>query len=448
LKTFGVSLTAKVTVGAVDFTSISAYERANYYNLNDSDASPIDFIQVTYADKQHQFSQEFRAASNGEGPLNWIAGLYYYTEKLTADNLYDIGEFIRDLGVPPDLADPNAPLKIAQPYTQKTDSYAGFGQATYALTPDWKVTLGARYTHDKKSIDFRTYADEPLLGFPPLIDAFSKSQSFDALTGRVGMDYQVTPDAMIYASYNRGYKSGGFNGGALFDPQEATPFSPEHANAFEAGFKTSWLDGHLTLNGAVFYNTYSNLQVFQFIAGPTGLPITLISNAAGAHIKGAELEATALLLPGLRLEMGLGILDTKFTKFLTLAPVAGGAYVPVDLSGTQLVGAPKANFNGSLEYAINMPSDWVVKPRVQWSYTSHQFYSTSNDPLLAQKEYWLVDASLGIDSPGGGWGLSIWGKNIFGQHYNMDIVPMSSFGFNQVVRGERRTYGLTLHFKY
>ncbi len=448
IKTFGASLTAKVDFDAFSFVSISAYERVSYRNRNDADASPVAFIDLNYRDKQKQFSQELRLASNDDGPFDWIVGGYFYKEDLKADNLYDIGQFARDLGAVPDPSDPTAPLRIAQPYDQDSESYAAFGQVSYAFTDALKANLGLRWTKDKKRMDFRTYADEPSLGFAPIIPRTISDNKWDAVTGRVGLDYQVTPDAMIYVSYNRGYKSGGYNGGALFDPVEATPFDPERVNAYEIGFKTTWFDRRLTLNGAAFYNDYSNLQVFRFITGQNGLPITLIDNAAGATIKGIELEASVVPVEGLRIDMGLGLLDASYENFMTQASGPGGVFVDVDLSGNRLVGAPKVTYKGSAEYSLAVSDGWLVVPRVEWSYTSKVFFDTSNNPLLSQDGYWLWNASLAFQSEDGGYEVALWGDNIFGKKYNSDKIPLADFNLNQVVRGARSSYGISFRLRY
>ncbi|MDA5194433.1 TonB-dependent receptor [Govanella unica] len=448
IKSFGTSFTAKLDFETVSLTTISAYEQVKYQNRNDADASPLDFIDLNYKDRQHQFSQELRLASRGEGPWDWIIGGYYYTEDLKADNLYDIGQFARALGAVPDLDDPNAPLRIAQPYDQDSRSYAVFGQTSYAITEKVKATLGLRWTRDRKAMVFRTFADEPSLGFAPLIPETLSKNTWNAVTGRVGVDYQVTDDAMLYASYNRGYKSGGYNGGALFDPIEATPFNPEKVNAYEVGFKTRWLDNRLTLNGALFYNNYSDLQVFRFITGENGLPVTLVDNAASARIKGFELEASLVPVEGLRIDMGLGLLDAKYQDFITQAPDQTGNFVNIDLSGNRLVGAPKVTYSGSIEYAVPVTDSLVVTPRAEWSYTSKQFFDTSNDPLLSQDGYWLMNASLTLSSADSRYELAVWGRNILGEKYNLDKVPLANFGLNQVVRGTRSSYGVSLRFRY
>ncbi len=448
VKSFGTSLRTTVSFDGFDLISITAFETVKSDGVADADASPMDFLTLIRDDKQSQFSQELRLGSNSDGPLDWIVGAYYYDENLEAESIYDVGQFLRDLGQMPNPADPNAPLRIAQPFEQDTRSYAAFGQASYGLTDQLTLNVGLRYTYDKKSFDFRTYADEPTLGFAEIIPAFSIDRNSDAVTGRAGLDYQITSDAMVYASYNRGYKSGGFNGGALFDPREAAPFDPEKVNAYEAGFKTVWLDGRLTVNGSLFYNKFSDLQVFRFVESGVGLPITLIDNAASATIKGGELEALFMPVERMRVEMGLGILDATYDSFITLSPDSGGGFSETNLSGNRLVAAPKVTFSGAVEYGVQVSGDWVITPRAEWSYRSRQFFDTSNDPVLSQDGYWLANASLQLDSDSSNWSVMFWGKNIFGKKYNMDKIALANFGLNQVSRGERSSYGITLRAKY
>ncbi len=448
VKSFGTSLRGTLSFDSFDIVSISAYEEVEADGVADADASPTDFLTLIRDDEQEQFSQEVRVNSNGSGPLEWILGAYYYTENLKARSVYDVGQFLRDMGVQPNPADPNAPLRIVQPFDQDTSSFAVFGQATYPIAPKLKLNIGLRHTWDKKSIDFRTFADEPSLNFAEIIPQFFVRRKWKALTGRAALDYQITRDAMVYVSYNRGYKSGGFNGGALFDPAEATPFEPESVDAYEVGFKTTWLGGRLILNGAAFYNDFADLQVFRFVASGVGLPITLIDNAASATIKGGELEAIFVPVDRMRIEMGLGLLDASYDRFTTLAPQPGGGFAELDLSGNKLVASPDVTFSGAAEYGFALGGGGVLTPRVEWSYRSDQFFDTSNDPILSQDGYWLANASLRIGTDDDRWGITLWGKNIFGKEYNSDKIALANFGLNQVSRGERATYGVTLRAKY
>lgn len=448
VKSFGASLRSTFVFDSFDVVAISAYEEVTSDGVADADASPMDFLTLIRHDRQDQFSQEVRLNSNDGGALEWILGAYYYTEDLNAESIYDLGRFLRDMGQTPNPADPNAPLIIAQPFDQKTTSYALFGQSTYAISGQLKLNIGLRYTWDKKSIDFQTFADEPSLGFAPIIPQFYVDRKWNALTGRAALDFQITDDAMVYASYNRGYKGGGFNGGALFDLAETAPFNPEKVDAYEVGFKTSWMDGRLILNGSAFYNDFSDLQVFRFVASGVGLPITLIANAASATIKGGEVEIAFIPVDRLRVDMGVGYLDATYDTFFTLSPSPGGGFSEVNLSGNRLVAAPKLSFSGSAEYGFEVSDGLVVTPRAEWSYRSKQFFDTSNDPLLSQEGYWLANASLRLETDDSSWAVSVWGNNVFGKKYNMDKISLANFGINQVSRGERASYGITLRARY
>ena len=192
--------------------------------------------------------------------------------------------------------------------TLKTNAVALFGQASYEVTPDLKLTVGGRYSRETKKVDevlqfdfSRTYdPNNPLI---PLGTAMQKTKesSFDP---RVALEYQVSDNVFAYASFSKGFKSGGFNVGNL---QPA--FKPEEITDYEVGLKTELFDGRLRANVTAFWYDYTNLQVS--VIRDTAL---LTENAASAELKGFEVELQAAPTPELRLNASFSYLDGTYTK--------------------------------------------------------------------------------------------------------------------------------------
>jgi len=315
-----------------------------------------------------QFNQELRLASNFSGPLNFSVGgnyLHYETEEnyyvfinsLTlagytsghngdnrappwvpgvSDNLYCLQHGYaapnfnnNHLGgegaLPCFYIDPNPIASLnnqghnyflsQNPYV--LNSYAGFGEAYYNITPDLKLTGGIRWTDDRKNfIDIPSELLTAGYGYPV---SRVVNQSWERFTGRTVLDWtpqlDFTDQTLFYASYSHGYKAGGanppgaellvFNGSiGVSTPIHPLTFKPEYIEAFELGTKNTLLDGSLTLNGDVFYYNYTGYQISEIVDR------TAINNNYNAHVEGAEVEANWEPLPGLKFNFAGGWEDT------------------------------------------------------------------------------------------------------------------------------------------
>ncbi|MBY8821965.1 TonB-dependent receptor [Sphingomonas colocasiae] len=451
INSHGGSLAGRIDLGG-GFTlhSITGYQRVSAYTRFDSDASPLNYVNVIYSDKDWQASQELRLESDPEQRLSWIVGGYFYRDRIRASNHFDIGRFARELfGAQPDLSDSHAPIDLGQFYTQRTRSIAAFGSASYRFSDTLKLTAGLRYTRDRKTLDYVTTADAAeAIGIPALIDV-ARRRNWEGVTGNAVINYQVTPATLIYASYNRGFKSGVYNASPFFNPDDVNSADPEHVDAYELGLKTTVLDRRLRINLSAFQNSFSDLQVFQFVPDPTtGIPTSRYSNAGAARVRGLEFEIQAKPVPDLTLALSGAYLDAKYTRFIA---VADDPATPVnearDLSGNRLIAAPRWNVSGSIEYAIHVGGVDIV-PGYDFSYNSLQYFTAENSRALSQPRYLVHNAGIAIRSPDERYGLMIWARNFTGRHFNNEILPLPDFGLNGVVRGTRASYGITLTARY
>ncbi|MEO0498106.1 MAG: TonB-dependent receptor [Pseudomonadota bacterium] len=208
---FNAFLTGEIDFGSVILTSVTGYSQADSDTSFDSDASPLDYILVEYVDDSWAFSQELRLTSNTDSDFSWIAGGFFYRDTVDADNIFDIGAFSRQppFNRGPDPTDPTAPIRIGQQLTQKQTSLAAFGSASYNFAEATKITVGLRYTRDKREIDYFTFGDEafqfPLITNENLLAVGAELDPvFDAVTGNVIIDHQFNEDVFGYISYNRG----------------------------------------------------------------------------------------------------------------------------------------------------------------------------------------------------------------------------------------------------
>ena len=433
VKVFGATLTLSKDVGFADLISISAYQRAARNDQEDTDADPLQVISASYIARQETFSQELRLQSPSKERLRYVAGLYYAHDYLSSSSQYDVlrdaRPFFDNLG---DQLSAGVGL-FEWPLTQTTDSYAIFGQADYDLTPRLTLTGGLRYSDERKQFHYDSTAEG---GTIPFFD-FEQTKSFSAISGRFSAQYKLTDAANIYASYNRGFKSGGFFSGQTVDPADLGPYRNEQVNAYEVGAKTEWFGRKLRANVSGFYYDYTNLQVYQTIIRGA-LTVQYFTNASAARIYGGELELEATPVRHLDLSLGLSLLSAEYQDF-----VSQGA----DYSGNTLPSAPTANLTASARYEHPLPvGDFVSS--VDLTYRSKVYFDTSNAARLTDPDRTFVNAQIGWRSPDRKYELGVWARNLFDETNISDITPIPTLGFDVVSVGLPRTYGLYLRAKY
>jgi iron complex outermembrane recepter protein len=248
-----------------------------------------------------QISNELRLASTGDGRLQWLLGLYYFDE----DQVDDL--FVTVAG--------GGPVNVvaANPYISSA-SYAAFGQVTYDLTEQLGVTLGGRYSRDeRRRFGFTVVAPGITVAPDPLPPGtfYTNDQAWERFNWRVGLDYRVNDDVLVYGSVSTGYRAGGFNASSEL------AYDPEDITAYEVGVKSDWLDRRLRLNLAGFYYEYEDLQITapREVAGRIQ---AFTQNAAEARIWGVELEALIRPSSNLSFDVSLGYLNTEFRDFASI----------------------------------------------------------------------------------------------------------------------------------
>lgn len=448
---YGASVKIDWVSEAMTLTSITAFEVFNRYQTEDADASPNPVLHDWWDDRIEQFSQEIRFLSNGEGPTSWIGGLYFLHDEVTSDDLstcfddpalrsFNETNFGLPDGFDPVFCPANFGLKLAQ----ETDAIAGFAHLERQLSDEWKVTVAARYTYERKDFESATsYVESPAaLAFYGLGDGVIASnkekKSFNNISGRIAIDYEPTDDLLLYGSLTRGFKSGGFPGGyAVIDSEQLKPYDEEILLAYEVGMKSNLLGQSLRLNAAVFYYDYQDLQVFTFV--PTGtVPAQVLTNASDATVFGLDADIWWVPVERLDIKFGVGLLDTELKDYV----VSG-----TDLSGNELANSPKSNYNGMIRYAwaLNQGDLYVL---ADFSYQDEMFFDTFNNPLLVGNSYGLINGRVGFRSADDSWGVSIWGKNLADEEYEELIFDFSDLGYNLLSYGQPRTYGITLDYRF
>ena len=363
-----------------------------------------------------------------DGRMDFVAGLYYFNERLMSDYqnnfLANFCPLIVGRIAPPLLAGCLAgPQRAATDtnFVQYTDSYAAYGQVTFRIVPELQFTLGGRITRDSKSTDYISVVNNPAGILLASNETSHLEIQDDQFTWRANLMWLPTDDLRLYATYATGFKSGGFNNGASARPLGPLRiFDSETVTNYELGMKSQWFDRALTVNLTLYRMDVDGFQ--ERAQDSSG--ISVIRNVGSFRHQGAELETNADPTDWLRLNFSVAYLDSAFTSYpnAPLPPYIGGVQ---DLTGARLTYAPE--WTGALGAQVrgeigSTGIGWSF--RTDLSFVSEQNIGASidNSPLTVQPGYALVGARLNFTGPGEKWTVGVFADNIADQGYCQDMA--------------------------
>ncbi len=446
----------KVADGIV-LKSITAYRKDRTDTPIDFDATPLVDLDVPGIYKNNQLSQEFQAEIE-RGPLSGVVGAYYLDAD--AQTIFDVR-----------LSTTFAGFTAFTDADVNTKTWAVFGDFTYDINEQFAVSVGGRYTDDRRkaSVFRQSYlgGGSPIFGglgipFGGPTSNFSGKRTDTAFTPRASISFKPNSDHHLYASYSQGFKGGGFdprgqstqapdlNGDRVVDADEIydyMAFEPEKVTSYELGWKGSFFDHRIYAGLAVFHADYNDMQI------PASVPCVvsginsfcgLTSNAGKAQIRGIEFEGNARVFgdPGgtrLNFAWSLGYLDAKFKEFLTLLrvdenlnPLPGGLQ-PVDVADFRKIqNTPEWTASGTLSFTTPLAGGNLnVNSTLSYRSKSQQFEIAS--PMLDQKGFSIWNAAASYELPGGHWTVGLYGKNLTNKKY---ISAGYNFLFQNPYTGE------------
>ena len=367
----------------------------------DSDSSNITLSAFLYSfpgAETNLWNQEVRLLSTGSGPLQWIVGGYAF--HLSASAGFKLMN----------TAGPGLPVTFTHftPEVQ-TDSYSGFAEGTYEITDSFFLTLGGRYTSEKRQ--FRQQLNGVLI-FPQTAES-----TFDKFTYRAALRYNFAEDANIYASYGTGFKSG------VFNMVGTSPFAvnPETIKAYEVGMKADPLHW-LRTNLSFFFYDYSDLQVQA--RDPIG-PGYVLQNAANAEIYGGEFEVTAAVTDNLHLRGALAYNHGEYTSFpaaqtFTPRPDGGNIVAPQDVSGNRITRTPRVTANLGFDWGQDLHGG-RLKIGGNIFHSSRVFFDFAN--YASQDPYLLASGDISWTTADERWRFSLWATNITNADVYQEVRP-------------------------
>ncbi len=482
-ETIGGSITIEGQLtDSISFTSITAYDELEKRQQEDADMLPLDLITNEYNPDTETFSQEIHVNGDYDNG-HWIVGAFYGKDDIDyhqSVRVYGDAELIFETDF-----DENGAL---EPYSvnqlpgffwnynndQQLTSMALFGQVDHKLSPDVELTVGLRVT--KEEVELASEADltgvgiilpaelgglgipaemAPDLYLPGYYAVVGMNENVDAngryfdkvddtqVSGKVGINWQVSNDMMLFASVNRGFKGGGLNGNFIFNPDALSEFDSETINAYELGIKSDLLNKQLRFNSSVFYYDYQDAQVFNNAPDPVfGLPAQRVINS-DVSLYGLDADLTWAATEALNIQASVGYVSSEYDEN-PVDPVTG----ELPIKGNQLQNAPELSASLVGMYEWNLESG-NLKAMLDMSFTDKTYFSPYEDDAIAMGAYSLTNFRLAWTDNDDAWGVALWSKNLTDKEvktYSFDLRP--DFGFVENMRGAPRTFGVEVTYNF
>lgn len=481
-----MSLRAEWDLGPGTLTSVTAFRLWDWDPSNDRDFTALPITTISQnPSRQEQYTQEFRFASNGENTLDYVAGLFAFHQTIDTQGAQEQGPAASRFLLNPSSPSAGNPavlngLRSDNDISFTNTSAAAFGQLTWRVTDKLRLQPGVRLNHDKKRGSYLATVTSgtgtPLTSEQRGVLApqfYEPSFSDWNLSYDLTASYDVTDQMLAYATYARGFKSGGINlSGLPLDasnnpiPSAAT-VRPEKVDHFEIGLKTRLFDRKATLNLAGFWTEIQDYQA-TVTNGQLGVLRGYLANAGKIRTRGVELDFAARPARRLSVYLNGAYTDAKYVRFVDApcppelsggaaataanppsAPGTPGGFSPAncDVSGQRLPGISKWAFSGGGEY--NLPTTLFglsgeAYLGVDASYRSNFSSNPSRSIYTDVDGYALANFRLGFRSDSG-WNLFGWLRNAFDEEY-FEVLALQSGNTGLVVGqpGDPRTYGVTL----
>ena len=431
---FGLMGELNWNFGPATFTYLSSYremDREEFLNIRNG------LVSADFFGDYWQTSQEARLAF-GEGPLQAQVGAYYFKEKS------GIAFFINN------LLGPNTRFGFPQDPTIAQNKSA-FGQLTYEIAPNLRLTGGLRYSHDLKSRVGNTVLDiYDSIGNSYSVGNFivrntfqnnDASRNFSKITWRAGVDYD-TDVGLLFASVSTGYKAGGFNDGCEIGtgpgcalPAEALYYNPETLTAYEAGAKLRF-GPSIAVNATVFHYDYNGLQLSQ-VAELCGGPCQVTTNAGSSKVDGIELDTFIQPVEGLTLRAAFNYLDARYTEF---EPQPG-----IDFAGRGLNRSPETTWSAGINYAIPIGDAELVADAGIRGSSSYELTDLANFAYFYQPSFTKTDMSLTYNGADDAFYLGVYVENLENE---LVLTGVGAGAFPNASFADPRTYGVRAGMRF
>tara|TARA_R110002096_G_scaffold436035_1_gene665517 strand:- start:11966 stop:14176 length:2211 start_codon:yes stop_codon:yes gene_type:complete len=468
----GLALTINYDLNGVELVSISAWDQYERQVVDNYDGSPAATLDLLQDNKLKQWSQELRLVSTADNGFSWVLGANISYEEIDGTDIFDDSFMVTDSVFfgsfdPADITAQELDQFVSD-YVQETDSYGVYAHTETELNNSLSLTVGLRYSYDERSFEGTT--TEMFFGFPIPVTTMNQTEDEDAVTGKVGLDWQASDNLLVYTSVATAYKSGTFFAGPVIDSDSWSYVDPEEVLAYELGFKWTLLEGSMQLNGAAFQLEYKDRQSlvafisddFSAISGFEVTDVTLI-NVPESETKGFELDLNWAPADGLLLQAGVAYLDSEVTKGPGSSELRGIAAdnsvndsanqngsgwvdalsVAID-KGTVLSQAPEWSYNVLAAYEFAIANDLVMRVQSSYSWVDDQVAALS-DPDAHYGPTSNLNAQVSIGAEDGKWKVIAWGRNL--EDNDSETYAFNGISGRTSYRQQPSTYGLTFRYE-
>ena len=413
---YGAAINADLDVGIGTISFVGGYRQSDNAYVGTGTS-----WQLRERQKPRQTSAELRLASAGDGPLEYILGLYYLDTSMRA------------------RAQSENPTRrlFSDSFTELTGwTWAGFGQVTYALTPALRIVGGARYTYEKKASNSNRYTLINTVGPDPVIPpgpvgvpnlSVIASRSWDQVNWKAGLEFDAADRNLIYANVSTGFKAGGF----FYGPPAAQSYDPELVTSYVFGSKNRFAGNRLQLNAEAFYLDYRDQQVsFVKLVGNSAVLVT--ENAGKSTVYGVELESEWLAADETRLGLQVQWLKAEYDAFSysTIAPPGASTLCKVtpgftvDCSGLTAIRSPEWTINANAEQGFVLGNGGRIVADARARYQSSFYADTSYQIETKTSGTIRVDLGLGYTAPQDAWSIRAFVNNV------TDVVTINNATVN------------------
>lgn len=395
---------------SVDLEIIAAHRTLDNPWHGDFDGKAAVVLEDRWNLEQAQNSIEAQLSGTSD-KLEWLAGVFLFNET---------NDMVENVDVLPIFLGPS-PTNY---FDQNTDSYAAFTHATYAFSNKLNITGGLRYTSDKKDITVDQIKADGSVGFNSKDDHSWTNTSY-----KLGIDYEVNEDVLVFANTASGYKSGGY---AVLNSGELRTFNEENNVTYEVGLKSTIFNERVRLNGTYFFSQYDDLQLSAW--DDEGNTVRI--NAADTEISGVEIEVQAAITSNWQINATVGTLDPEYKE--ARAPIT------TDL---ELKQAPDLRWSiGSQVYFETDIGevDWTINV----NHTNDYFQNVANSPSGATDAYTLVNTKISYTNNQGNLSVSLWGKNLTDKQYTTGSLIIDGLGIGAIYTNLPRSYGMDFTYRF
>lgn len=443
----------------ITIKSITAYIESDYGFFIDHDGTKIGSpfeSSIQFEQSQRGYSenkaQEFQIIGRHD-KLDWVAGTYLWEEDVMSTDR----TLLQLPGLPQPILFNRNGLKGEQ-----IEGYAFFGDASYAITERWSVSFGARYSDEDKTnssyieanseyldpSEFAVTSSNYLLKDDGLIS--SVKASYDNVSIKAAVNYQVIEDTMVYGSYSEGFTSGGaYLAIEDWDDNLATPatsrtlsYDPEEVESVEFGVKSEWLKGSLRANASIFFMDYSGIQVGSQLRRDDGSLIqgaTGTANVAEGEVKGLELDVNYFINENWNAQFSYGYTDAEYTD------VGDSLDFRVN---TPFERTPENSFNLSLNNSIDLADKGYLRSSMTYGWKDKMAMSQTINQLYVQDDYGLLSARVTLNSASKRWSLSAYGSNLTDEAYYTGALSSDTIGSTLASIARGRECGIELKVNF